>query len=124
MQKASIIIGTAGRAVATNLTARRAELAMTQQRLSELLTAQGRPLTRQSITDIETGRRRVDADDLAVLAVVLGVRADLLLDPCGLTQGADRPPGCTAQFPSAARSLQKVDSQVDSQVHAVPTGRG
>lgn len=119
MQKASIIIGTAGRAVATNLTARRAELAMTQQRLSELLTAQGRPLTRQSITDIETGRRRVDADDLAVLAVVLGVRADLLLDPCGLTQGADRPPGCTAQFPSAARSLQKVDSQLDS----APAGR-
>lgn len=119
MRKASIIMGTAGRAMAANLTARRAELEMTQQRLSELLTAQGRPLTRQSITDIETGRRRVDVDDLAVLAVVLGVRADLLLDPGGLLSSSGRAPQCDSQLHSSVLSIQKLDSQLDS----APAGR-
>lgn len=81
MGKSSIIIGSAGQAVAANIARRRAELGMTQQRLSELSRSAGRPLTRQAVAEIETGKRRVDVDDLVILAGCLELCHQDLMDP-------------------------------------------
>lgn len=49
--------------------------------LSKLLERAGRPITASSITKLELGQRKVDVDDLFVLAVVLRVSPTALLLP-------------------------------------------
>lgn len=57
----------------------RAQRGMTQAQLSDRVTAAGRPLGRQTIAEIEILRRRVDVDDLAVLAAALGTNPETLM---------------------------------------------
>lgn len=71
MGKHAITMGPVGRIVATRLVTQRCDLGMTQRELSEAVSQNGRRLGRQAIIEIETGRRRVDVDDLSALAAVL-----------------------------------------------------
>lgn len=54
---------------------------LTYRDLSERLTEHGRPVPPLGLSRIEKGTRRVDADDLVALAVVLGVHPAALLLP-------------------------------------------
>lgn len=75
-------LGPTGRRVAENLRELRGRLPVRE--LSERLRAIGRPILPSGITKIEKGDRRVDADDLVALALVLDVTPNRLL----LTPGA------------------------------------
>lgn len=72
-------MGPAGREVAAAVARLRAERGITQAQLSDRVTAAGRPLGRQTIAEIEILRRRVDVDDLAVLAAALGTSPEALM---------------------------------------------
>lgn len=54
---------------------------MTQQQLADAMTEVGRPIIKSGINKVETGGRRVDADDLMALAVALDVSPLRLLLP-------------------------------------------
>ncbi|OBC02686.1 helix-turn-helix domain-containing protein [Gordonia sp. 852002-50395_SCH5434458] len=81
MAAKKIEIDDTGRTVSLNVTIHRATRGMTVAELAERVSALGRPLTRQAVSEIEAGRRRVDVDDLVVLAVALGVSPSTLLMP-------------------------------------------
>ena len=92
-----IELGPAGRAVAANVKRLRAERGLSLKALSDALERQGRHLGEDALGKIEKGARvngvaaarRVDADDLAALAVVLGVApSDLLRPPAGERDGS------------------------------------
>ncbi|MFI9269901.1 helix-turn-helix domain-containing protein [Kitasatospora sp. NPDC052896] len=75
-------IGPTGLQTAKNIERLRTELGMSQRRLAEILTDLGRPTPTTALSKIERGERRVDVDDLAAIAVALGVSpATLLLPP-------------------------------------------
>lgn len=84
--------------MARNITILRATLQMTATELAELATANGRPLTRQAVSEIENLGRRCDIDDLMALAQALGVspatllmpRTDFADDEVSFTGGAER----------------------------------
>jgi len=65
--------------VARNVKRLREAQHLTTRALQDLLTKLGRPIPASGITRIEQGSRRVDVDDLAALAIALGVRPDHLL---------------------------------------------
>lgn len=81
MAAKKIEIGESGRSVALNVTIRRATAGLAVAELAEKVTAAGRHLTRQALSEIEAGRRRVDADDLAALALALETSPAALLMP-------------------------------------------
>ncbi|MDG4832408.1 hypothetical protein O7627_24315 [Solwaraspora sp. WMMD1047] len=81
-----IPIGPLGTNVANNLRRIREQRHMTYTELVKQLAAIGHPIPILGVRRIERRERRVDADDLACLAAVLGV------DPWALTQ----PPQCDA----------------------------
>ncbi len=87
-------MGPAGRAVAANLRRLREARGHSLRGLSDKMRQAGRPLSADAINKIENGRppadggpeagapvRRVDADDLVALAVVLNVAPNALLLP-------------------------------------------
>lgn len=76
-----IEIDETGRTVAFNVTRHRTLRRWTTPELAAAVQAAGRDLGRQAITDIEAARRRVDVDDLIVLALVLDVSPATLLMP-------------------------------------------
>jgi hypothetical protein len=71
--------GPTGEAVARNIEHCRVALDLSYAELSRLLTEYGCPISPLGLTRIRDLRRRVDVDDLAALASVLGVSAHLLL---------------------------------------------
>lgn len=81
MPAKKIELGPTARAVALTITIHRATAGLTVAEFAERVTAAGRPLTRQAASEIEAGRRRVDVDDLVVIASVLGVSPATLLMP-------------------------------------------
>lgn len=77
-----IELGPSGRAVAANTHRLRTAQNLTWTMVSDRLTEIGRPINPVGLRRIEAGDRRVDADDLVALALVLGVGpATLLLPP-------------------------------------------
>lgn len=76
-----IEIDETGRTVATNITVRRARARLSVAELAERVRAHGRALTRQALSEIEAGRRRVDVDDLIALAMALNTSPATLLMP-------------------------------------------
>ncbi|WP_167139634.1 helix-turn-helix transcriptional regulator [Diaminobutyricimonas sp. TR449] len=64
-------VGEAGRTVASNVRSMRRALDLTLDDLSARLEAQGRPMSRATLSQIETLNRRVDVDDLVALARAL-----------------------------------------------------
>lgn len=74
-------LGPIGEQLATNVKTLRSSLALTTEQLAERVAALGRPMRANTITKIEKGQRRVDADDLVTLAIALETRPDALLLP-------------------------------------------
>lgn len=74
-------IGPTGLQTARNIERLRTELGMSQRRLAQVLTDLGRPTPTTALSKIERGERRVDVDDLAAIAVALGVSPTTLLLP-------------------------------------------
>ena len=81
MTKADIETGPTGQAVAENVTRLRSERRLTLVQLSERTEAAGRGLSVSALSLIATGKRRVDVDDLMVLAVALDMDPVSLLMP-------------------------------------------
>lgn len=79
------VTGPSGTHVASNVRRLRAALGWSTYKVSTMLKESGRPIAASSITNIEAGRRRVDADDLVALAVVFDVNPSALLFPLGDT---------------------------------------
>lgn len=79
MAKRRVELGSTGDEVRANLRRLRDRAGYSLQDLSERLTEAGRPLSGNTLSEIELGARRVDVDDLAALAVALGVMPNALL---------------------------------------------
>ncbi|MFT4200503.1 helix-turn-helix domain-containing protein [Gordonia sp. (in: high G+C Gram-positive bacteria)] len=69
------------RNVAINVSRFRALRRLTGAELADRLAAQGRPLSRATVSEIENMRRRVDVDDLVALSIALDVPVVSLLMP-------------------------------------------
>ncbi|QKV94222.1 helix-turn-helix transcriptional regulator [Streptomyces sp. NA02950] len=77
----AIEIGPTGKTVAANLSRLRERRGITTRQLSGMLERAGRSIPASGITRMEKGERVVTSDDLAALAVVLGVSPAALLLP-------------------------------------------
>ncbi len=73
--------GPASDNVALNVSMLRKKRGLSQQELSERLGELGRPMLPSALSKIESGDRGVDVDDLAAIAVALGVNPSRLLLP-------------------------------------------
>lgn len=76
-------IGPVGHQVRQNIERLRVQHGLTKKALSGWTRFAGRTVPPLAISRIEAGTRRVDADDLAVLATALGVTPTMLLEPPG-----------------------------------------
>lgn len=74
-------VGPTGRTIAANVARIRKARGLTVIGLAEALKAAGHPMPATGITKIELERRRVTAEDLVALAIVLGVNVSALLLP-------------------------------------------
>jgi transcriptional regulator with XRE-family HTH domain len=74
-------IDATGQQTARNIERLRTKLGVSQRRLAVRLTEMGRPMPGTALSKIERGERRVDVDDLVVIAVALGVSPSTLLLP-------------------------------------------
>ncbi len=72
-------VGPTGQTVAENIARLRNLQGLSTYRLSELLAELGRPIAPSAISRIESGQRKVDVDDLVVLAIALNVSPTALL---------------------------------------------
>ncbi|WP_405359782.1 helix-turn-helix domain-containing protein [Kitasatospora sp. NBC_00085] len=81
VQSRAQALGPIGEHVAANLVRLRAARGLSTGQLSEALAALGRPIPPSGITKIEKHVRRVDADDLVALGLVLNVSPLALLLP-------------------------------------------
>lgn len=82
----AIEVGPVGRNVAENLLRLRTVRDLSTRQLSARLAELGRKIPASGITRMELGERRVDVDDLAVLAAALKVEpSQLMLPPSKLT---------------------------------------
>ncbi len=86
--------GPTSRRVAENVALLRRDRRLTLADLSERLAELGRPILASGLSKVETGDRRVDADDLVALALALDVTPNRLLLPAGAT---DEPVELTAE---------------------------
>lgn len=76
-------LGPTGRTVGENIARVRRSQQMSLQQLEERLESMGRRISLSGLSKIERGERRVDADDLMVLAIALDVAPTSLLLPQG-----------------------------------------
>ncbi|SCK37291.1 Helix-turn-helix domain-containing protein [Streptomyces sp. WMMB 714] len=67
--------------VAARLRDLRERAGLSTPELARRLTASGWPTTQPTVTKTEMGQRRIDVEELAALALVLGVRPADLLPP-------------------------------------------
>lgn len=74
-------IGPVGLHVGQAVARLRADRGWEQRELADRLGAEGRPVSQPVLSRIEAGARRVDVDDLVVLAAALGVAVAALLPP-------------------------------------------
>jgi transcriptional regulator with XRE-family HTH domain len=85
------MIGPVGRTVIANIERLRKARRMSHRELSAGLAAVGRPIGDTVLHRQSTGKRRVDADDLAAFAEVLGVTPARLLAPLEAAAAQDHP---------------------------------
>lgn len=81
MPKRQVEIGPTGETVRTNVKRLRRRQELTLRDLSDRMERADRPMGHSTISEIERGARRVDADDLMALAVALEVSPATLLMP-------------------------------------------
>lgn len=94
-------VGPTGKHVAANVRRLRTTLGWSTYEVSAMLKDAGRPIAASSITNIEAGRRRVDADDLVSLALVFGVNPSALLLPLETEGSVDITTGGTVAADTA-----------------------
>ncbi|MEV4739948.1 helix-turn-helix transcriptional regulator [Streptomyces sp. NPDC049555] len=92
-------LGPVGRQVATNVSLLRTARGWSRSELSERVASLGRNIPQLGIARIETGARRVDADDLVALAVAFGVGPTALLFPHS---------GAPDELPEIARLIEEM----------------
>lgn len=80
-QRTSIPLGKTTKTVASNIRQARERRGITQEDLSNEAKELGHPLEVPAIRAIENGRRRIDVDDLTVIAAILHVSPATLLKP-------------------------------------------
>jgi transcriptional regulator with XRE-family HTH domain len=91
MATRKIELGDTGRTVARQIRRIRERNGLSLQELSDRLTRLGRPILPSGLSKIERGDRRVDVDDLDMLAAALGtIPNDLLLDPLPAPEGVSQ----------------------------------
>lgn len=93
-------IGPAGRALAANIRRIRGGQGLTYAALSRRLAETGRQLPPLSLRRIETGRRRVDYDDLLCLALALRVTVVDLMVPSTTPDDGPWPVTPTTRLPA------------------------
>lgn len=99
-------LGPSGKAVAANVERLRREKNLTFAALSEQLGVLGRPIPPLGLRKIVAETRRVDADDLAALAVALTVSpASLLMPNLGSVSEKDLVPVTGWQMPITASAV-------------------
>jgi transcriptional regulator with XRE-family HTH domain len=81
-------LGPTGETVRANIRRFREEQGWRLDDLATLIRHAGRPMSKTTLSQIETGGRRVDVDDLMALSHVLGVNPNALLMPA-LAQADD-----------------------------------
>jgi transcriptional regulator with XRE-family HTH domain len=81
MAKKPIEIGRTGQTVRSNVKRLRSAQGLTLREMATRLAVAERPLSINSINEIESGARRVDVDDLMALAIALQVNPNSLLLP-------------------------------------------
>ncbi|MFB7555354.1 helix-turn-helix domain-containing protein [Streptomyces brevispora] len=74
-------ISATGEAVRKNVTRLRKAHGWTTYELAQRMNAAGRPIPQSGVSRVESGGRRVDADDLAAFSIVFGVSPAALLLP-------------------------------------------
>jgi transcriptional regulator with XRE-family HTH domain len=87
-------VGPLGRNLIDNVQLLCKERRLSMRRLAAELDAIGRPIPALGLARVQRAERRVDVDELAALAAVLGVTPDALLAPPGAArnaQAADHP---------------------------------
>lgn len=80
-------LGPTAQTVRDNIARIRGRERITLRQLSARLTDSGRPLSHTSLSQIESGNRRVDVDDLVSIALALNVSPSTLLMPSTQTAG-------------------------------------
>ena len=107
-------LGPTGERVRQNLKRIREGKRLTYVELSDLLSKTGRPIPVLGLRRIERGERRVDADDLAALSVVLNVGvAALLLPPEASQEQIELTKGCSVSSRTAWRWAEAQGPAVD-----------
>ena len=79
--RVAVAFGPTAETVAQNLRRIRELRGLSTYELSDRLAERGRPISPSGLAKIERGERRVDVDDLAALAVGVGVNPSALLLP-------------------------------------------
>jgi transcriptional regulator with XRE-family HTH domain len=105
-------IGPAGRNLIANVGRLRQERRMSLRGLSAAFTEAGRPILPIGLSRVETGQRRVDVDDLTVLARIFDVTPADLLAPPAAAAAPDHPAICEAEN-LTARIRQLLDADGD-----------
>jgi 8-oxo-dGTP pyrophosphatase MutT (NUDIX family)/transcriptional regulator with XRE-family HTH domain len=135
-RKRRVPLGPIGRYVFANLKDLREARGLGYKQLAERLEQLGRPIPTLGLSRIESGERRVDADDLVALAVALDVNPSALLLPRnagprdGIELASGRPPEAASDAwawadgarPLAAAGRSAIDwySLADFARHARP----
>lgn len=73
--------GPTGRRVAKNIEMLREDRGLTQAQLAERVESLGRPMSRQAVSKVEQGFRRVDVDDLVAISIALDTTPSRVLLP-------------------------------------------
>ncbi|WP_188197264.1 helix-turn-helix domain-containing protein [Nonomuraea sp. SYSU D8015] len=81
MSRSAPHVGQVGMVVAENVRVLRKARRVSADRVEEVSAARGHRLDRFALSAIERGRRRVDVDELVILAGLLGVEPAVLLTP-------------------------------------------
>lgn len=121
-------LGPTGLTVAANIKRLREEQRLTYVELSHTLSELGRPIPTLGLSRIESGQRRVDADDLMALASALGAAPNILLMPGGYddeetteTTGSAKPVPLKSIY-YFLEGMQTLDGRnsLDFAVHSLP----
>ncbi|WP_329597771.1 helix-turn-helix transcriptional regulator [Streptomyces pseudovenezuelae] len=108
MAARAIQIGEAGAHAAAAVAKQRQRRGWDQSRLAQLVTDAGRPMSASVLGKIESGTRRVDVDDLVVIAAALDVPPAQLLPGVQATEDVDPFEEAAAPGTVKARALDDI----------------
>lgn len=110
-------LGPAGRHVCEAVKSRRLARGLTHEKLAELLRQAGRPIPVIGLSRIENGARRVDVDDLIVLADALATTPYELMYPMSETDPSDE-----LRADEYIRNKEPIHRAIDAIIEVVQAG--